>query len=108
MTTVKIVSGGQARADSGALEAALRFGRPDGGWCPAGRSNEAEVIPTQYPLTTLACGGYRECTIRNVSDSDGTLILYFSEFEGGTEQTVLLYIRQHKPHKLIDGSGIPT
>lgn len=47
-------------------------------------------------------GGYRERTIQNVVDSDGTVIIYFLELSGGTEQTLLHCIRRKKPYKLID------
>ena len=106
MPVLKIVSGGQTGVDRGALDAALAAGVPCGGWCPAGRLAEDGVIPTSYPLTELAEAGYRQRTIRNVQDSDATLIIYFGILRGGTEQTLLHCARQHKPYKLVDGSEI--
>ncbi|MHA3775597.1 putative molybdenum carrier protein [Verrucomicrobiota bacterium sgz303538] len=98
----KIVSGGQTGVDRGALDAALMLGVPCGGWCPAGRLDEDGIIPERYPVTELEGGGFRERTIKNVQDSDGTLVLYFSEIQGGTGTTVDACVELQKPCKLID------
>lgn len=74
MTLQKIISGGQTGADRGALDAALEARVPCGGWCPADRSAEDGSIPDRYPLTPLPVGGYRARTLKNVEDSDGTVI----------------------------------
>ena len=47
----KLVSGGQTGADRAALDVALRYGFPHGGWCPQGRKAEDGVIGGQYELT---------------------------------------------------------
>ena len=106
MPLAKIVSGGQTGVDRGALDAALAAGFACGGWCPRGRAAEDGVIGERYPLSEMAEGGYLERTIRNVVDSDATLVLYFSELQGGTEQTVVHCMRRQKPYKLIDASEI--
>lgn len=106
LTLEKIVSGGQTGADRGALDAALHAGFPCGGWCPPGRMAEDGPIPNAYPLSEMERGGYRERTIQNVIDSDGTVIIYFGELEGGTKQTLLHCVRREKPYKLIDGDEI--
>lgn len=59
-------------------------------------------IPEIYPLTELAGAGYRERTLQNVVDSDATLIIYFGNLSGGTEQTLGFCIAQRKPYLLID------
>lgn len=106
MTLAKIVSGGQTGVDRGALDAALQNGFPCGGWCPPGRTAEDWAIPKFYPLEEMTHGGYRERTIQNVIDSDGTAIIYFRELTGGTEQTLLHCIRRKKPYRLIDAREI--
>jgi hypothetical protein len=108
MPLAKIVSGGQTGVDRGALDAALAAGFPCGGWCPRGRAAEDGVIDRRYPLSEMDEGGYLERTIRNVVDSDASLVLYFSELHGGTEQTVVHCMRRHKPYKLIDAAEIPS
>jgi len=103
MALKKIVTGGQTGVDRGALDAALDAGFPCGGWCPTGRKAEDGAIPARYPLTALA-GGYRSRTLRNVLESDGTVILQPGEPEGGTKQT-LLYCQEHrKPCRIVDAS----
>ncbi|MEO0444582.1 MAG: putative molybdenum carrier protein [Verrucomicrobiota bacterium] len=99
---ITIVSGGQTGVDLGALDAALEAQAPCGGWCPTGRINELGVIPEHYPLKELKKGGYFLRTVQNIIDSDGTLILYFGEIEGGTEETLFRCIKQKRPYQLID------
>ena len=102
----KIISGGQAGVDRGALDSAIARRFPCGGWCPAGRLAEDGQIPDHYPVVEVEEGGYKQRTLRNVLDSDGTAILYFGQIEGGTEQTLLFCIKNHKPYKLVDAEEV--
>jgi hypothetical protein len=106
MTLQKIVSGGQTGVDRGALDAALECRFPCGGWCPPGRRAEDGPIPPTYPVVELGHGGYAERTVQNVVDSDGTLVIYFGELEGGTAKPVRHCIDHGKPCKLIDAQEI--
>ena len=106
MALRKIVTGGQTGVDRGALDAALELGFPCGGWCPSGRQAEDGIISERYPLAELPEGGYRERTLRNVLDSDGTAIIYFGRIEGGTAATLAFCIQYRKPYKLLDASLI--
>lgn len=99
----KIISGGQTGADRGALDAAIALGFPCGGWCPEGRNAEDGPIPESYPLQVLPGAGYRQRTIRNIQDSDGTAILCLGEPSGGSALTLAQCRRLNKPHLLIDG-----
>ena len=99
---IKIISGGQTGIDRGALDAALIAGVPCGGSCPKGRRAEDGRISDKYPLVELDDRGYRYRTLRNVLDSDGTLIIYFGTLEGGTKLTVQLCIEHSKPYALIN------
>jgi len=103
---VKIVSGGQTGVDRAALDVALRHGIECGGWCPAGRLDEFGRIPDGYPLCELAAGGFRERTLQNIKDSDGTVIIYPGKLQGGTKQTVQFCVAQKRPHLLIDASRV--
>jgi hypothetical protein len=106
MALQKIVSGGQTGADRAALDAALEAGFPCGGCCPPGRTAEDGIIHERYPLMALTQGGYRQRTLRNVLDSDGTAIFYFEEPQGGTELTLAFCIKHKKPYKLIDAEEV--
>lgn len=100
------MSGAQTGVDRAALDAAMACGIEAGGWCPQGRIAEDGVIADSYPVTELATAGYRERTLQNVIDSDGTLIIYFGYLSGGTEQTLGFCIAQCKPYLLIDGEEL--
>lgn len=47
MTLEKIISGGQAGVDRGALDAALEAPFSCGGWCPTDRAAEDGPIPAR-------------------------------------------------------------
>ena len=64
------------------------------------------IIPNKYPVTELPNSGYRQRTKRNVTDSDGTAIIYFGYPSGGTEQTIIFCIKEKKPYVLIDAEEI--
>jgi hypothetical protein len=103
---VKIISGGQTGVDRAALDVALKHRIECGGWCPAGRLDEFGRIPNRYPLQELEVGGFTERTLRNVKDSDGTVIIYPGKLGGGTEQTVRFCQELQRPHQLIDASKV--
>ena len=94
----RIISGGQTGADRAALDFAIEYGYPHGGWAPRGREAEDGRIPPKYQLTGLPDGGYRQRTRRNVEDSDGTLIVNMGELDGGTLATKIFAEKAGKPH----------
>ena len=101
---MKIISGGQTGVDRAALDVALKHHVKCGGWCPAGRTDENGKIPDRYPLKELKKGGNEERTRQNVHDSDGTIIIYFHELEGGTAYTIGCCMEDRQPHRLIDAA----
>ncbi len=102
--TIKIVSGGQTGADRGALDAGLQAKVEVGGWCPAGRLAEDGEIPEKYPLQEIEAASYSERTLKNVIDSDGTVIVFFGELEGGSRLTASCCRKERKPYLLIDAT----
>ena len=72
----KIMSGGQTGADRAALDFALKFFKPHGGWVPKGRLTEDGPLPEKYQLREMPTTSYPARTEQNVIDSDGTLIFF--------------------------------
>jgi hypothetical protein len=106
MSLEKIISGGQTGVDRGALDAALAARFPCGGWCPQGRQAEDGTIPDRYSVTELPGAHYLERTRQNVIDSDGTLVIHFTELTGGTLKTVQFCEQLMKPVLVLDGSAV--
>jgi hypothetical protein len=103
---MKIISGGQTGVDRAALDVAMKHRVDCGGWCPAGRLDELGKIPDGYPVQELEKGSFAERTMRNVSDSDGTVIVYRNELGGGTEFTLECCKQLNRPHLLIDAAQL--
>jgi hypothetical protein len=88
--------------DRGVLDGASVEGFPCGGWVTWDRMAEDGVIPERYPLVPLPKGGYRQRTRLNVTDSDGTAILYSESLKGGTRLTRNLCALLKRPYILIN------
>lgn len=96
----KIVSGGQAGVDRGALEAALELGFPYGGYIPKGRRAEDGIVPLEFlEMTEDTWEDYLHRTELNVINSDATLILSRTrELTGGTKRTAEFCEKYGKPY----------
>jgi hypothetical protein len=99
---VKIVSGGQTGADRAALDAAIKFGIAHGGWVPRGRLAEDGTLPATYALKETASRAYAERTAKNVTDSDGTLIISRGPLSGGSAVTRGLAATHGRPCLHVD------
>ncbi len=66
----KIISDGQTGADRTALDAAIEYGVPHGGWMPKGRRTENGRLPDRYILQETTNIGYPQRTELNILDSD--------------------------------------
>lgn len=93
----RIVSGGQTGVDRAALDFAIDYSYPHGGWAPHGREAEDGPIPLKYQLTEMPDGSYRQRTKRNVEDSDGTLIVNIGTLDGGTSATQVFTGKLDRP-----------
>jgi len=102
---LKVISGGQTGVDRAALDVALKHGIECGGWCPVGRLDEVGRIPERYPLKELEEGSFADRTLRNVKDSDGTVIIYCRGLRGGTDYTLACCKQLQRPHQLIDAAA---
>jgi len=95
---LKIITGGQTGVDRGALDFALDYGYPSGGFCPKSRKSEKGKIPKKYPLIELESNEYIDRTKKNISISDGTLIIKDNQPLGeGTMNTLELCKKYKKP-----------
>ena len=83
-SNLMVISGGQTGVDRAALDIAIKWGLPHGGWCPAGRCAEDGCIPDRYQLRVTPTADPAERTVWNVRDSDGLLILGESDHSEGT------------------------
>jgi hypothetical protein len=77
---MRVVSGGQTGVDRAALDVAIELEIAYAGWCPRGGWAEDLTEPpgllTAYPnLTETPTADGRHRTVRNVRDSDATLVL---------------------------------
>ncbi len=99
---LEIISGGQTGVDRAALDSAIRYDLPCGGWCPAGRLAEDGPLSTHYPLTELPSASYPARTRRNVNDADGTLIIHGGMPGRGTELTVKTCQQLEKPLLILN------
>ena len=98
----KIISGGQTGADRAALDFALKYNIPHGGWIPKGRITEEGLIPTKYKLQEMPTSSYPARTEQNVKDSDGTLIFSRGKPTDGTDYTRKMVLKHRKEILHID------
>jgi hypothetical protein len=97
----KIISGGQAGVDRGALEAALELGLEHGGFVPRGRRAEDGRVPERFQLIETPSDQYPPRTAMNVKLGDGTLLLFHGKAalakSRGTKLTLQMLVDQEKP-----------
>ena len=98
---IKIVSGGQTGADRGALDWAIAAGVPHGGWCPKARRCEEGRIPERYALKEAPSSHYLDRTVRNITESDATLIFSFVN-SPGTVATIRFCRDNAKPYLVVE------
>jgi len=100
---VIIVSGGQTGVDRAAWDVAIELGLPIGGWVPKGRLAEDGAILSKYI-------GLREAdsadpalrTVRNVRDSDATMVFSHGPLTGGSRLTFDTAMRFKRPVLHVD------
>lgn len=75
----KIVSNGRTDVARGALDAAIALDIPHGGWTSGDGAHGGKPLPDKYHLQKTKSKNSVRCVERNVKDSDGTLILTFTD-----------------------------
>lgn len=92
----KLISGGQTGADIAALDVAIRYDFPHGGWCPKGRKSLEGPIPARYNLFETPSASYLQRTEWNVRDSDGTVVFTLAEEVSGGSLRTIGFAKKHK------------
>jgi Circularly permutated YpsA SLOG family len=102
----KIISGGQTGADQAALDAAIKWNIPHGGWVPKGRLTEAGRIPDKYNMQEMPTESYHARTEQNVIDSDGSLMISHGPLTDGSKLTREMALKHNRPCLHIDLNDI--
>lgn len=98
----KIISGGQTGADQAGLLAARKCGVETGGTAPSEFYTGWGPNPLLESFGLIACGDYRSRTIKNIKDSDGTVLLTMTSKSPGSTLTRNESIRRGKPFLELD------
>lgn len=104
----RIISGGQTGADQAALDAAIKWNIPHGGWVPKGRLTEAGRLPDKYNMQEMPTDSYPARTEQNVIDSDGSLIISHGPLTDGSKHTKEMSLKYNKPYLHIDLNDIDS
>lgn len=98
----QIVSGGQTGADRAALDVAIKFNIPHGGWITKGRRTEDGPLPEIYQLNEMRTSDYPSRTRQNILDSHGTVIISRGALSGGSKLTRSFARVKGRPNCHID------
>jgi hypothetical protein len=98
----KIISGGQTGVDRAALDFAIKFDIPHGGWIIKGRIAEDGVLDDRYKVQEIPESSYPRRTLKNILESDGTLIFSHGPLTGGSDYTGKMAISRNRPCIHID------
>ena len=104
----KIISGGQTGADQAALDAAIKYNFPHGGWITKGRKTEDGRLPDNYKLEEMPTESYPKRTEQNIIDSKGTVIISHGKLTGGSKLTQGLANKHNRPCLHIDLNETPA
>jgi hypothetical protein len=104
----KIISGGQVGADQAALDAAIKYNFPHGGWIQKGRKTQMGTLPDKYNLKEMSVSGFKERIEQNVTGSDGTVIISHGNLSGGADYSQKMAEKHHQPCLIIDLNETPA
>jgi len=98
----KIISGGQVGADQGALDVAIKYGIPHGGWIQKGRKTQSGLLPPKYHLKEMSTPSFKDRIEQNVVDSHGSVIITHGTLTGGADYCLKMAQKHDRPFLHID------
>jgi hypothetical protein len=98
----KIISGGQVGADQGALDVAIKYGIPHGGWIQKGRKTQSGILPPKYHLKEMSTASFKDRIEQNVIDSNGSVIITHGTLTGGADYCLKMAVKHDRPYLHID------
>jgi len=98
----KIISGGQIGADQAALDMAIKYNVPHGGWIQKGRKTQRGILAKKYKLKEMSSAGFKERIEKNTVDSDGTLIISHGNLTGGSDYSKAIAKRYNRQYLHIN------
>ena len=98
----KIISGGQAGVEIAALDTAIKLNIPHEGWAFKRKRTEDGFWPEQYNLRTIDKPSYHERLDKNITESDGTVILTHGQLVLGSKIIKELAEKSKKPCLYLD------
>ncbi|MEK6196543.1 MAG: putative molybdenum carrier protein, partial [Deltaproteobacteria bacterium] len=98
----KIISGGQVGADQGALDVAIKYGIPHGGWIQKGCKTQSGVLPPKYHLKEMLKASFKDRIEQNVIDSHGSVIITHGTLTGGADYCLKMAQKHGRPCLHID------
>lgn len=98
----KIVSCGQTGVELGALDVAIKLGIIHGGWTCRGKRNEDGPLPDLYDLEESLSLGFEDALEKNISESDGTLVISRGKKTPLTQKAVQLALKHQRQFLHLD------
>jgi hypothetical protein len=98
----KIISGGQIGADQSALDVAIKYGIPHGGWIQKGRRTQSGILPPKYHLKEMSTASFKDRIEQNVIDSHGSVIITHGTLTGGADYCRKMAQKHGRPCLHID------
>jgi hypothetical protein len=97
-----ILSDGRTGAGRAALDAAIHFGLPLGGWASKGTLGQEKEIRSRYQLEELPAIDPRHAILKNVQSADGTLIIAFGKLTALPQHALRMTLKHKKQLLGID------
>jgi hypothetical protein len=101
-----IITGAQMGVERAALDWALKYECPHGGWCPKGILGSEEPLDPRYKLKQGETDNVLEAVISNVRDAEATLVFTLATKAAGTAQKAISSAKKQKKPVLHVHRGI--